>query len=95
MSAYVIAHIDVSDTETFEAYREKVPAVIEKFGGRYLVRGGAVHELEGQWTIPRLVIIAFDSLDAAQRFYHSPDYQEILPLRLQAAEGTVVIAEGV
>ena len=95
MSAYVIAHIEVNDAETFDAYREKVPAVIEKFGGRYLVRGGTVHGLEGQWTIPRLVIIAFDSLEAAQRFYHSPEYQEILPLRLQAAEGTVVIAEGV
>ena len=51
--------------------------------------------VEGAWTAPRLVVIQFDSMEAARRFYHSPAYQKILPLRLKAAEGCVAIVPGV
>lgn len=95
MAAYLIAHIEVTDPEAFKDYGAAVPAVVERFGGRYLVRGGAVEALEGDWTIPRLVIIAFADMAVAQRFYDSADYQEILPLRLAATKGTVALVEGV
>ena len=91
----MIAHLDVTDPEGFEAYRAKVPAVIAQYGGRYLIRGGAVEAVEGDWTVPRLVVLAFDSVAQARRFYDSPEYQAILPLRLNASKGTVVFAEGV
>lgn len=94
MAGYLIAHIEVTDGEAFEAYRAAVPAVIAKFGGRYLVRGGAIEVLEDGWDVPRLVILAFASMDQARRFYQSPEYQEILPLRLAAAKGAVVIVDG-
>lgn len=94
MPAYLIAHLDVTDPSLFESYRSAVPLVIASFGGRYLVRGGAVEVLEGEWQVPRLVILAFESLEQARRFYQSPEYQEILPLRLAAAKGDVVLVEG-
>jgi uncharacterized protein (DUF1330 family) len=46
MAAYVIADITVQDAELYEEYRLRVPAVIEKYGGRYLVRGGAFEAFE-------------------------------------------------
>jgi uncharacterized protein (DUF1330 family) len=95
MSAYLVAHLAVTDLDAFEKYRAAVPEVIARFGGRYLVRGGTVETLEGEWRVPRLVVIAFDSMAQAKRFYHSPEYQAILPLRLAAAEGEVVLVEGV
>ena len=95
MSAYLVAHLNITDPKAFEAYRAAVPDVIARFGGTYLVRGGAVETLEGEWRVPRLVIIAFESMAQAKRFYDSPDYQEILPLRLAAAQGEVVLVEGV
>jgi uncharacterized protein (DUF1330 family) len=95
VAGYLIAHLDVTDPEGFEAYRAKVPAVIAQYGGRYLIRGGTVEAVEGDWTIPRLVVLAFDSVAQARRFYDSPEYQAILPLRLNASKGTVVFAEGV
>jgi len=95
MAGYLIAHIDVTDPEAFEAYRAAVPAVIAKFGGRYLVRGGAVEILEGKLPTPRLVILAFDSVDRVRCFYESPEYRKILPLRLAASKGTVAIVEGI
>ena len=95
MPAYIIAHLKITNPQEFEAYREAVPAVVAAHGGRYLVRGGAVETLEGDWTVPRLIILEFPSKAAAQGFYHSADYQKILPLRLDNAEGAVVIAEGI
>ncbi len=95
MSAYLIAHIQINDAAGFDAYRNVMPGVIKKFGGRYLVRGGGVEVLEGDWVIPRLVVIAFDSHARAKAFYDSPEYQEILPLRLAASTGCVVIVDGV
>ena len=95
MPAYLIAHLDIRDPEGFEAYRAAVPAVIDKFGGRYVVRGGTVEALEGDWQVPRLVIVAFDSVAQARRFYNSPEYQAVLPLRLKTARGTLVLAEGI
>ncbi len=95
MSAYLVAHVKVTNPEAFKAYGAAVPAVVEAFGGRYLVRGGDPEVREGNWTVPRLVIIEFDDLEAARRFYESPEYQEILPLRLAASDGTVALVPGI
>lgn len=94
MSAYLVAHIDITNPEGFKAYQAAVPAIIEKFGGRYLVRGGEVDVREGDWSISRLVILEFDSKDQVKRFYDSPEYQAVLPLRLANATGDVVIVDG-
>ena len=94
MPAYIIAHLKITNPQGFEAYREAVPAVVAAHGGHYLVRGGAVETLEGDWSVPRLIILEFPDKAAAQGFYHSADYQKILPLRLDNSEGAVVIAEG-
>lgn len=94
MAAYVIAQIDITDPEKFEAYRAKVPATIEKYGGRYVVRGGAVTPLEGTPPNPRIVVLEFDSVAAAKRWYESDDYGPLVPMRQAAANGPVLIVEG-
>lgn len=95
MAAYVLAQLNIHDPEGFQRYREKVPAVIKQYGGRYLVRGGETFSLEGELSAPRLVIIEFANREAAEAWYSSPEYQEILPLRLNAAKGTAVIVDGI
>ena len=95
MAGYLIAQIKVTDPAAYEAYRGAVPAVIESFGGRYLVRGGELDMKEGSSEFQRMVVLEFPSADKAREFYHSPVYQEILPLRLAASAGTVSIVEGV
>ena len=93
--AYVIVQETVHDEARFEAYRSKVMATLEPFGGRFLVRGGRLTTLEGSWAGARTVMLEFPSRAAAEGWYHSPAYQEVLPLRLQSAEGTLVIVDGV
>ena len=94
MAGYLVAHLNVTDAEAFDKYRARVPEVIARHGGRYLVRGGALETVEGDWPAPRLVILEFPSLEAARGFYHSPDYQEILPLRTAASQGCCALVEG-
>jgi len=95
MKGYVIANVSVEDAAAYEGYRSRTAAIIERYGGRFLVRGGAVEVREGDPGISRLVILEFPSVTAAQTFYDSPEYQAILPIRLDTASSTLVIAEGV
>ncbi len=94
MAGYLIANLNITDPAKFEEYRQKVMPVIEKFGGRYLVRGGEIRRVEGNLPLHRLVVLEFPSLDAAQRFYDSAEYQPILKIRLESARSDLVLAEG-
>ena len=92
--AYLVAQIEVHDPLGYDAYRSRTGAVIERFGGRFLVRGGTLHPLEGEPDFSRLVIIEFPDLDAAKGFYDSPDYQALIPHRTDNARSMLLIAEG-
>jgi len=95
MAGYLIVQIQIDNPETYEKYREAAPAIIASFGGRYLIRGGKADMKEGAWEAGlRMVVLEFPSTERAKEFYHSPAYQEVLPLRLAASSGTVAIVEG-
>ena len=93
--AYLVAQIEVHDPLGYGAYRSRTGAVIERSGGRFLVRGGTLHPLEGEPDFSRLVIIEFADLDAARRFYDSAEYQALIPHRTDNARSMLLIAEGV
>ena len=95
MKAYVIVQESIQDQETFDKYRKDVPATLQAFGGEFVVRGGTLTILEGEWVHPRLVVIAFPSRADAEAWYKSPAYQRIVPLRLAASSGNFVIVDGV
>ena len=59
MTAYVLVDCDVTDPVRYEEYRRLAPVVIAKYGGRYLVRGGATTVLEGEWQPKRIVVLEF------------------------------------
>ncbi len=92
---YLVVHLDVHDPEGFEKYRDKVAPTVAQYGGKYLVRGGAMEMVEGDALPPRTVILEFPSLEQAKTWYNSPEYQEILGLRLAAANGSAQFVEGI
>jgi uncharacterized protein (DUF1330 family) len=94
MAAYVIAEVSVTDPEGYEQYKPLAGASVVAGGGTYEVRGGAVESLEGEPVSGRIVILRFDSLEAARNWYHSDDYQAALSLRNAAARSRVFIVEG-
>jgi uncharacterized protein (DUF1330 family) len=95
MSAYVIVEIDVDDPVRYEAYKAMVPASIALYGGRFLVRGGAVTPLEGGWAPTRVVVIEFPSVERAKAWYASPEYAAAKALRQATSRGRMIVAEGV
>jgi uncharacterized protein (DUF1330 family) len=94
MKAYVIAAETVNDPAMFDLYRKEVPATLVPFGGQFIVRGGDLTALEGQWPHPRLVIIEFPSRASAQDWYDSAAYQKIISLRHKSSVGNLIIVDG-
>jgi uncharacterized protein (DUF1330 family) len=86
--------VRVDDVDTYRKYTARTPELIQKYGGRFLVRGGVVEAIEGAPFKDRLVVLEFPSKDAAHRFYRSPEYQEIIGLRHKSSESRFLLAEG-
>jgi uncharacterized protein (DUF1330 family) len=92
--AYVIAQLTITDPQGFEQYRNMVPATIAKYGGKYVVRGGTMEKLEGDWEPQRLVILEFESAERAKQWWASEDYREAKQLRQRTAQTSLIIVEG-
>lgn len=95
MAAYVIARINVKDPVRYEDYKKMSPISIEKFGGRFVARGGSVEVLEGTWEPCRLVLLEFPSLEAARQWHASVDYAPARELRQATSTGDLVVIEGI
>ena len=95
MTAYLIVETDITDPEQYERYKAASPDAVAAGGGRFLVRGGELAVLEGDWSPKRLVMVEFEDLEAAKRFYESPEYQAALKLREGAANLRMVVVEGI
>ena len=94
MPAYFVAEIETTNPAGMEPYRAAVPATITQYGGRFVTRGGATQLLEGGPEPKRIVILEFADAAAARRWYGSPEYQKILPIRLANSTGRAFIVEG-
>ena len=94
MAAYFIVELEVTDPATFEEYRKQVSGTIEKYGGRYIVRGGKSETLEGDRHPKRVVVLEFPSVEQAKRWYGSPEYKPLLALRLKSSRSKLILVEG-
>lgn len=92
MKGYLIANYTVHDPETYQKYVQAVMPVIPKYGGKFIVGDPSSKVLEGQ-PDQMLVVVEFESIEAAERFYNSPEYSENKHFRLSSAEGWVAIAK--
>ncbi len=94
MSVYMIIEIEIKNKQLYSKYVEKVPKVIEKYGGRYLIRGGKVTPLFGNWNPERIILIEFKSVEMVQNCFKSSEYLELAPLREQSTITKAIIVEG-
>jgi uncharacterized protein (DUF1330 family) len=95
MRAFLISQENLHDQAMFDEYRQHVLATLAPFGGKFVVRGGPLTVVEGAWPYERTVIVEFPSRAMAEAWYHSPAYQQVLPLRLKSTSSNVVIVDGV
>jgi uncharacterized protein (DUF1330 family) len=96
MTAYIIVRIEVTDPGEYQSYASQTVALAENAGGRFLVKGGAMTQLEGEGEGPsRHAVIEFPDRATAEAFYASDAYQAILPIALRSSRRDLVIVEGV
>ena len=94
MTAYVISELEPRDTALFEQYRALAAATIARYGGRYLVRGGAAELIEGGPPPKTFVIVEFPDMARAREWYRSPEYAVALKVRANALERRLLFVEG-
>ena len=93
--AYVLVDTKISDREKYEIYKAKAKPIAEKFGGKYLTRGGLLEVVQSDlWSPTRLVLVEFPSMEMARAFHNSKEYADVKKIRLDHAESTLVILEG-
>lgn len=94
MAAYLVVEAVITDREKFAAYARRVPELVARFGGEYIVLGGTQEALEGDWGEVRLVVHRWPDMASARRFWNSPEYAEVRELREGAGEFRVMLLEG-
>ena len=95
MAGYIVVQVDVKDAERYEAYRQLVQPTLAAYGGRFLVRGGRVENLEGDWHPARFVVLEFDSVERAKAWWSSAEYAEAKALRQETTRTEMIVVEGI
>jgi uncharacterized protein (DUF1330 family) len=94
MTAYILIRVNVTDPERYRQYMAVTPGILAKYRGRFIARGGASVTLEGPEESRRLALVEFPSLELAEVFYASPEYQAAKALRDGACEAEFVALDG-
>jgi uncharacterized protein (DUF1330 family) len=93
--AYAVGYLrDVAFGDDIIRYMREIDATLEPFGGEFIVHGGQIESVEGEWD-GDLVIIRFPDRASAMAWYGSADYQRILPLRVQNSRSMAAVVDGV
>ncbi len=90
---YLIANVTVNDPEEYAGYTGQTPALMERFGGKYIVRGGRAQVPEGE-SRERQVVIEFPSYEKAVAAYNDDEYQKVADIRRRATDSTIILVEG-
>jgi uncharacterized protein (DUF1330 family) len=96
MPAYVISDVSLKDdTVAVTAYRTRAADSIARYGGRYIVRGGSLEALEGNWLPRMLIVVEFPDIATARAWYKSPEYAQALTFRDKALTRNLLLLDGV
>ena len=95
MAGYIVADIEITDPDEYQKYAQQTAATLERYGGKFLVRGGRSETLEGDWKTERLVILEFPSVEQAKKWYDSPEYSSIIGIRHRSAISKMLLVQGV
>ncbi len=94
-AGYIIVDVQITDPQAYERYKAAVPATLAAYGGKFLVRGGRVETLEGNWTPDRFVVLEFESVEKAKAWWNSQEYAAPKRLRQSASVTKMILVEGV
>jgi uncharacterized protein (DUF1330 family) len=94
MAAYIIVDLEITEPVEYEEYKKLAGATVEKYGGKYIVRGGKCETLEGDWKPKRIVVLEFENAERAKAWLNSPEYAEPRKMRHRTAKTQMILVEG-
>ena len=94
MPAYIIVDVEIHNPKEYENYRMMVPPTLEKYQGKFIVRGGKTESLEGGWDPKRIVVLEFPSVELAKSWWASEEYAPAKALRHRTAKSKMILIEG-
>ncbi len=95
MAGYVIVDTEITDMDVYGEFIERVPALVESYGGKFIIRGGDVEVLQGDWKPSRLVVLEFESAEKAANWENSSEFAELKAIRDSASNSNVIVVDGV
>ncbi len=94
MPAYIMVEVEIHNPDEYENYRKMVPPSLEKYQGKFIVRGGKMEMLEGEWNPQRIVVLEFPSMELAKAWWASEEYAPAKALRQRTANSKMIVIEG-
>lgn len=94
MKAYIIVDVSVTDPEAYEKYKKLTPGSLKPYGGKFIVRGGPVKTMEGNWNPGRIVVLEFPSYEQAEVWWSSEEYAPAKALRQSASTTNMILLNG-
>ena len=94
MAAYFIVDLEVTEPVRFKANAEAIPATVSAFGGKYLVASGTIENIEGDWNPQKLIVIEFETIERAKKWWESENYREIKEIRLESSNAKILLTVG-
>lgn len=95
MAAYLIANVEIKESERIKEYLSATPQILKKYTGRFLARGGEIWIAEGDWHPKRIVIVEFDSFDKVKEFWNSDEYKPLKELRQSSSYTEMIFVDGI
>ena len=93
MTAYLIANITVKDAEKMETYAAAAGPTLDAYGAEFIMEGSLTQNLSGRWPVNGVALVRFPSIEVAQAWYHSAEYQALRDLRSMAADMDIALFE--
>ena len=94
VTAYVISMMSITDAETYRKYTDRTPPIVEKYGGKFLARGGDILTVEGEEYKDRMVILEFPSRQHILDWFDDPEYQEAKVFRHASSNARILVIDG-
>ena len=92
---YLVVRVRVHDEDGFKKFLEMTKTLVEQYGGKYLVRGGIVELVEGDWNPKRIVVLEFPTMEKAKTWYNSAEYHDVKQMRFESADTNLLFADGI
>ena len=94
MSAYLITDVEITDPALYGQFLEQMTPTIDSYGGRFIVRGGGIEVLGGDWAPKRIAILEFESAERAKSWLGSPEFTALDEIRINSSNINMILVEG-